>query len=69
MAGTQSGQKPKMVWKGGKQMGSKQTGCVVSPRVKQKGIKLFQAKNYCPKFISGIAKANAYIEQVATTIM
>lgn len=59
---TEDGQrKPKTIWNGGNQMGKKHIKCVFSPREKQKGIKLFQAKHYYP-FIPGIANANAYIE-------
>lgn len=60
-----NGQKP-LTDSNGHQMGKKQIGCVVLPREKQKGIKLFQARNYCP-FIAGIANSNACIRRVTTT--
>lgn len=59
---------PKTIWNGRNQMGKKQIECVFLSREKQKGIKLFQAKNFYP-FIPGIANTNVYTGQVTITNM
>lgn len=59
--------KTRTVLNGGYLMEEKQIECAL-PREKLKGIKLFQARNYCP-FIPGIVNSNAYIRDITTLNM